>query len=160
MGVGKHVMIDRNTRCMAYTVLSTAEGGPRAAGGGKLVAAPWTVYSPTSDVSALTVTVDRDRIFNAPVFDYARVDEYSTPAYINNVYGYYGVSPGAGIGTATSTTTTGATTGAAATSGAARTGATASPGAAASAPATASPGAMRSPATAASPGGRASPSSR
>jgi hypothetical protein len=67
----KDVMIDSSTGCMAYTVLSTGEGGPRAAGGGKFVAVPWAVYSPASDVSALIVTVDRERIYSAPVFDYA-----------------------------------------------------------------------------------------
>src|SRR6266581_5172391 len=48
VGVVKDVVIDRSTGCMAYTVLSTAEGGARAAGGGRVVAVPWAVYSPTS----------------------------------------------------------------------------------------------------------------
>jgi len=52
---------------MAYTVLSAGGGGARVGGEGKLIAAPWTVYSPASDASVLTVTVDRDRIYNAPV---------------------------------------------------------------------------------------------
>jgi hypothetical protein len=52
---------------MAYTVLSTGGGGARVSGGGKMVAVPWTVYSPTTDLSALTVTVDRERIYSAPV---------------------------------------------------------------------------------------------
>src|SRR5881397_4338135 len=122
IGVIKDVMIDRSTGCMAYTVLSTGEGGARAASGGKLVAVPWAVYSPTSDVTALTVTVDRERIYSAPVFDYARIDEYSRPDYITNVYSYYGVSPGAavGVGVSSGTTTTGATT----TTGTTTTGAT------------------------------------
>jgi sporulation protein YlmC with PRC-barrel domain len=55
IGVIKDVMIDSSTGCMAYTVLSTGEGGARAAGGGKFVAVPWAVYSPTTDVSLLTV---------------------------------------------------------------------------------------------------------
>jgi PRC-barrel domain len=36
IGTIKDVVIDRSTGCMAYTVLSTGEGGTRAAGGGKL----------------------------------------------------------------------------------------------------------------------------
>ncbi len=156
IGVVKDVMIDRSTGCMAYTVLSTGEGGARAAGGGgKLVAVPWAVYSPTSDVSALTVTVDRERIYSAPVFDYARIDEYSRPDYITNVYSYYGVSPGAEVGAGVSrTTTTGATSGATGGAGAAR-----SPVQGASPAATTSP-ATRSPAERESPAGRASPSPR
>ena len=155
IGVVKDVMIDRSTGCMAYTVLSTGEGGARAAGGGKLVAVPWAVYSPTSDVTALTVTVDRERIYSAPVFDYARIDEYSRPDYITNVYSYYGVSPGAEVGAGVSrTTTTGATSGETSGAGAAR-----SPVQGASPAATTSP-ATRSPAQRESPAGRASPSPR
>src|SRR5438552_15846513 len=131
IGTVKDVVLDRNTGCMAYTVLSTSGGGGgRVSGGGKMVAVPWTVYSPTSDLSALTVTVDRERIYNAPVFDYASIEEYSRPEYISSVYSYYGVSPSAAVGVGvsggTSTTTTGAattTTGAAAGAGA-RAGAT------------------------------------
>ena len=151
IGVVKDVMIDSSTGCMAYTVLSAGEGGGRAAGGGKLVAVPWAVYSPTSDLSALTVTVDRERIYSAPVFDYARIDEYSRPDYITNVYSYYGVSPGAEIGAGVSrTSTTGVSTGT--TSGA---------GAAGSPPAeSVSPAPKRSPGQAASPAGRGSPSPR
>src|SRR5881394_888909 len=158
IGTVKDVVLDRNTGCMAYTVLSTSGGGGggRVSGGGKMVAVPWTVYSPTSDVSALTVTVDRDRIYNAPVFDYARIEEYSRPDYINNVYSYYGVSPGAAVGGGvsggTSTTTTGAnTTTGAATGAGARTGAAASPAGAASP--------ERSP-MGTSPTGRGSPAAR
>ena len=125
IGTIKDVVIDRNTGCMAYTVLSTGGGGGRVAGGGgKMVAVPWSVYSPQSDLSTYTVTVERERIFNAPVFEYARIEEYSRPDYINNVYSYYGVSPGVGVGVGVSggasTTTTGAattTTGAATTAG-------------------------------------------
>src|SRR5881397_1628964 len=141
IGVVKDVMIDRSTGCMAYTVLSTGEGGARAAGGGKLVAVPWAVYSPTSDLSALTVTVDRERIYSAPVFDYARIEEYSRPDYITNVYSYYGVSAGAavGVGVSSGTTTTGATT----TTGTTTTGATT--GATTAAGTTASPAGASSP---------------
>jgi sporulation protein YlmC with PRC-barrel domain len=159
IGTVKDVVLDRSTGCMAYTVLSTTGGGGGGvSGGGKMVAVPWSVYSPTSDLSALTVTVDRERIYSAPVFDYARIEEYSRPEYISSVYSYYGVSPGAAVGVGvsggTSTTTTGAAT---TTTGAAtRAGTTASPGGAASPPETPSAAATRSPAETASPGGRAS----
>jgi sporulation protein YlmC with PRC-barrel domain len=41
VGVIKDVVIERNSGCMAYTVLSTEGGGGRATGGVKLVAVPW-----------------------------------------------------------------------------------------------------------------------
>src|SRR5438067_2077880 len=106
IGVVKDVVLDRNTGCMAYTVLSTGGTSTRVSGGGKTVAVPWTVYAATSDPSVMTVRVERDRIYNAPAFDYARIDEYSTPAYINNVYSYYGVQPGVGVGVGVSGATT------------------------------------------------------
>src|SRR5881392_4131408 len=138
IGTVKDIVLDRNTGCLAYTVLSTTGGGggTRVTGGGKMVAVPWAVYSPSTDVNVLTVTVDRDRIYNAPVFDYARIDEYSRPEYITNVYSYYGVSSGAAVGvgvsgsttTGANTTTAGNTTTGAASGGAARAGASVTPG--------------------------------
>ena len=144
IGTVKDIVLDRSTGCLAYTVVSTSGGGggTRATGGGKMVAVPWAVYSPSSDLNVLTVTVDRDRIYSAPVFDYARIEEYSRPEYITNVYSYYGVSQGASVGvgvsgsnTTGSTTTSGATTttgASTATSASERAGAAASPGTAAS----------------------------
>ena len=154
IGVVKDVVLDSNTGCMAYTVLSAGGTGTRVTGQTKTVAVPWAVYTPSADMSVLTVRVDRDRIYNAPVFDYARINEYETTGYINNVYSYYGVTPQAGIGvsggtsgtTTTGTTTTGTTTTGAtgAATGAASPMATASPRAAYSPAATASPRATRS----------------
>ena len=141
IGTVKDIVLDRSTGCLAYTVVSTSGGGggARASGGSKMVAVPWAVYSPSSDLNVLTVTVDRERIYNAPVFDYARIEEYSRPDYISNVYSYYGVSGGAAVGVGVSgstttgtTTTTGATTATGAASGtSANAGANASPGASA-----------------------------
>src|SRR5207248_1246738 len=75
VGVVKDVVLDRNTGCMAYTVLSTGGTGTRVTGCAKTVAVPWTVYTTTSDPSVMTVRVERDRVYNAPAFDYARIDE-------------------------------------------------------------------------------------
>src|SRR5689334_4186373 len=56
VGVVKDVVLDRNTGCMAYTVLSTGGGTvARGAEGTKTVAVPWTVYTATSDPSVMTV---------------------------------------------------------------------------------------------------------
>src|SRR5215211_3835649 len=155
IGTVKDIVLDRSTGCLAYTVVSTSGGGggARASGGGKMVAVPWAVYSPSSDLNVLTVTVDRDRIYNAPVFDYTRIEEYSRPDYISNVYSYYGVSGGAAVGVGVSgstttgtTTTTGATTATSAAAGrSAAAGASGSPGGAASPVATPPGGAKASP---------------
>jgi sporulation protein YlmC with PRC-barrel domain len=95
IGVIKDIVLDRNTGCMAYTVIATGgEGTGITSGGGKIVAVPWAVYSLTSDLTVLTVSAAREKIFNAPAFDYTRMDEYARPDYIDNIYSYYGVSPG------------------------------------------------------------------
>ena len=152
IGTVKDVVLDRNSGCMAYTVLTTGGTSTRVSGGGKTVAVPWTVYTATSDPSVMTVRVERDRIYNAPAFDYARIDEYSTPAYINNVYSYYGVQPGVGVGVGVSgATTTGAY--GTQTNVTGQTNATASPAAAASPAATA----MASPSAAAAASASATP---
>src|SRR5436305_7599827 len=107
IGVVKDVVLYRNSGCMAYTVLSTGGTSTRVTGGGKTVAVPWTAYTTTSDPSVMTVRAERDRAYNAPAFDYARIDEHSTSGSINNVYSYYGVTPGvaAGVGVRGTTTT-------------------------------------------------------
>jgi sporulation protein YlmC with PRC-barrel domain len=103
IGVIKDIVIDRTSGYIAYTVVSTGgEGTGVSDGGGKIVAVPWAVYSPTSDPSVFTVNVDRDKIYNAPAFEYARMDEYARPDYIDNVYSYYGVSPGPKVAVAPS----------------------------------------------------------
>ena len=108
VGIIKDVVIDRGNGCMAYTVVSTGGAGTGfISGAGKIVAIPWTVYSPTSDLSVLTVNVDRDKIYNAPAFDYTRMDEYARPDYIDNIYSYYGVSPGPRTAAAAGTDVTG-----------------------------------------------------
>src|SRR5882762_7158756 len=110
VGVVKDVVIDRSTGCMAYTVLSAGGTWTRITGQAKVVAVPWAVYSLSADASVLTVRVERDKIYNAPVFEYSRIDEYSTTGYINNVYSYYGVSAQVGVSGQTSVTGSAATT--------------------------------------------------
>ncbi len=149
IGTVKDIVLDRNTGCLAYTVVSTTGGGgTHKGGGGKMVAVPWAVFSPSSDLNVLTVTVDRERIYNAPVFDYARIDEYSRPDYITNVYSYYGVSGGGAVGVGVSggtrtgtSTTTGATTSTGATTATGAAGTSQREGASATPPGTGSPAA-------------------
>src|SRR6202011_4294066 len=99
VGVVKDVVLDRSNGCMAYTVLSAGGTGARVTGQAKMVAVPWSVYSVSPDMSYLTVSVERDRIYNGPVFEYSRI---SDPSFTGTVYSTYGVSAGLG-----STTTTG-----------------------------------------------------
>jgi sporulation protein YlmC with PRC-barrel domain len=124
IGIVKDVVLDRSNGCMAYTVVSTGAGTDFVSGSGKIVAIPWAVYSPTADLSVLTVNVDRAKIYHAPAFEYTRMDEYARPDYINNIYSYYGVSPGPRTAVAAGTDVTGTA------------GATASPGEVASPAAT------------------------
>jgi len=65
--------------------------------GAKMVAVPWAVYATAAEPNVLTAQVDRERIYNAPAFEYTRINEYATSAWMNNVYSYYGVSAQAGV---------------------------------------------------------------
>src|SRR5438067_8660297 len=147
VGVVKDVVLDRSNGCMAYTVLSAGGTGTRVTGQSKMVAVPWSVYSVSPDMSYLTVSVERDRIYNAPVFEYSRISDTS---FTSTVYSSFGVSAGVGVSGATSTTTGASTT--TGTSTQTQSSAYSSPGASASAPAgaSASPAASMTPSTAAS----------
>jgi len=161
IGVLKDVVIDSSNGCMAYTVVSTGgEGTGVTSGGGKIIALPWAVYSPTSDLSVLTVNVSPDKIFNAPPFDYGRMDEYARPDYINNVYSYYGVTAGPPQAVAASGRSE-AGTDATGTAGAtASPGEVASPGPIATVPQDKGPSVHSQPASAATPDGESTEHSR
>src|SRR5436853_1757852 len=89
VGVVKDVVLDHSNGCMAYTVLSAGGTGTRVTGQAKLAAVPWSVYSVSPDMSYLSVSVERDRIFNAPVFEYSRVGDVS---FTSGVYSHFGQS--------------------------------------------------------------------
>ena len=91
VGVIKDFVLDRNTGCLAYVVLSTGKGGVLSTST-KTVAAPWAVFSASSDPKVYTTRIEREKIYSAPVWESTRVEEYSRTDYLNNVYGYYGVT--------------------------------------------------------------------
>jgi sporulation protein YlmC with PRC-barrel domain len=159
IGVVKDVVLERSNGCLAYTVLSTGGGGSRITGQSKLVAVPWSVYTVSPDASYLTVNIERDRIYNAPVFEYSRI---SDAAYISNVYSHFNVSAGVSNTTMTgaTTATTGATTGTTGSTTQTQGGAAVSPTASPGASASVSPGASASPSVSASaaPSATVSPS--
>src|SRR4051794_37094969 len=109
VGVIKDVVLDRESGCMAYTVLETnGDAGSTAGSSGgssrtttttthKTVAMPWTAFSATSDPTVYTTQIQRERIYSAPVYDYGHIEEYSRPDYISGIYNYYGVQPAVGV---------------------------------------------------------------
>src|ERR1700694_2810840 len=90
VGVIKDFVLDRNTGCLAYVVVSASKGGVLTSS--KTVAAPWSVFSVSSDPRVYTTRIEREKIYSAPVWESTRVEEYSRTDYLNNVYGYYGVT--------------------------------------------------------------------
>lgn len=104
VGVVKDVVLDRSNGCMAYTVLSTGGSGARVTGQSKMVAVPWSVYSVAPDMTYLTTSVERDRIYNAPAFEYSRIGD---TAFTTSIYSAFGVSGGVGV---SNTATTGVNT--------------------------------------------------
>jgi len=110
VGIIKDVVLDRQTGCMAYTVLETTGDAGRTAGSStttttrKTVAMPYTAFQTTGDPTVYTTTIQRERIYNAPAFEYSRIEEYSRPEYVSGVYSYYGVQPAVGINVGVSRT--------------------------------------------------------
>src|SRR5256714_6850366 len=139
VGVVKDVVIDRGNGCMAYTVLSAGGTGTRVTGQSKMVAVPWSVYTVSPDMSYLTTTIERDRIYNGPVFEYSRIGD---PSFTTSVYSSFGVSAGVAVSNATTTTGASTTTGATTQT---QTNANAAPSASIAAGASASPGMSASP---------------
>ncbi|MEY2489675.1 MAG: hypothetical protein QOC70_1617 [Verrucomicrobiota bacterium] len=90
VGVIKDFVLDRNTGCLAYVVLSTGKDGVLTTST-KMVAAPWAVFTVSSDPKVYITRVEREKIYSAPVWESTRVEEYSRTEYLNSVYGYYGV---------------------------------------------------------------------
>ena len=90
IGQISNVVLDRDTGCMAYVVLSTTESG----GAGRSVAVPWSIFASGSDEHTYQVTVNRQILESAPVWESSRIDEYSRPEWVRHVYSYYGVQPG------------------------------------------------------------------
>src|SRR3954447_15044003 len=136
VGEIKDVVLDRSSGCLAYVVLSTRGGGTTTTTT-KTVAAPWSVFSASSEPRVFMTRIEREKIYSAPVWESTRIEEYSRPEYINQVYGYYGVTPSFSVGVTstsgtTGTTTTGTTSGATTTNTSASTNASATPAATAS----------------------------
>ena len=112
VGVIKDFVLDRNTGCLAYVVVSTGKGGVLSTDT-KTVAAPWTVFFVSSDPKVYVTRIEREKIYSAPVWESTRVEEYTRTDYLNNVYTYYGVpaprfNAEMSVGT-TNTTATGVT---------------------------------------------------
>ena len=117
IGVIKDVVLDRDTGCMAYTVLETTGAANVASSSGaktttttttrKTVAMPWTAVRSTNDPTIYTTQIQRERIYSAPAYDYGHIDQYSRPEYISGVYSYYGVQPAVGVNIGISSTSRG-----------------------------------------------------
>src|SRR5205814_3554998 len=98
VGEIKDVVLDSNTGCVAYTVLATGGTARRVTGTAKTVVVPWTVYSGISpEEHVYTVRVEKEKIYSAPVFEYSRIHEYSSPQWVSQIYAHYGVSVNEGV---------------------------------------------------------------
>lgn len=76
VGVIKDFVLDRSTGCLAYVVLSTGKDGVLTTST-KTVAAPWAVFTVSSDPRTYITRVEREKIYSAPVWESTRIEEYS-----------------------------------------------------------------------------------
>src|SRR2546421_13036371 len=78
VGEIKDVVLDRSSGCLAYVVLSTRGGGTTTTTT-KTVAAPWSVFSASSEPRVYMTRIEREKIYSAPVWESTRIEEYSRP---------------------------------------------------------------------------------
>src|SRR4030095_11030970 len=82
VGEIKDFVLDRNTGCLAYVVLSTRGGGTSSGSTTttttttKTVSAPWSVFSVSSEPRVYTTRIEREKIYAAPVWESTRIEEY------------------------------------------------------------------------------------
>jgi len=82
-GTVQDVVLDPNTGCARFVLIQT---------GGRTVAAPYQILHSTGSGS-YTVTVDRERLVSAPVVNEENIEEFASPEFTQQIYGYYGVNP-------------------------------------------------------------------
>src|SRR6476646_7464959 len=69
VGVIKDFVLDRTTGCLAYVVISTGKGGTLTTTETKTVAAPWTIFSASSEPKVYVTRIERERLYSAPIWE-------------------------------------------------------------------------------------------
>src|SRR5438067_7043418 len=77
VGEIKDVVLDRSSGSLAYVVLSTRGGGTTTTV--KTVAAPWSIFSASSEPRVYLTRIEPERIYSAPVWESTPIEEYSRP---------------------------------------------------------------------------------
>lgn len=90
LGDIKDLMIDLQTGRIAYVVLSF---GGFLGFGDKLFAIPWGAMKLDTEDHAFVLSVDKERLENAPGFDKDHWPDTSDPRWHSQMHEYYRVSP-------------------------------------------------------------------
>jgi sporulation protein YlmC with PRC-barrel domain len=90
IGKIKELMLDLNSRRVAYAVLSF--GGIFGIGD-KLFAIPWEMIEVNTTNHQVVIDISKDKLKNAPGFDKNNWPDTANPAWLTEVYDYYGYPP-------------------------------------------------------------------
>lgn len=90
LGDIKEIMLDMSTGKVAYAVLSF--GGVLGMGE-KLFAVPWDALELDTENERFTLSVDKERLENAPGFDKDHWPNMADQSWINEIHTYYGTKP-------------------------------------------------------------------
>ena len=90
LGRIEDLMIDLNSGCVAYAVLSF---GGFLGMGDKFFALPWEALKVDTDREKVILDVDKELLKSAPGFDKDNWPDTSEHAWLVDVYEYYGYKP-------------------------------------------------------------------
>ena len=86
LGEIKEIMLDMSNGRIAYAVLSF---GSFMGVGEKLFAVPWSALTLDTHNKRFVLTVEKERLKNAPGFDKERWPDMADPTWAKNIHSYY-----------------------------------------------------------------------
>lgn len=90
LGEIEEVMIDLETGCVAYAVLSF---GGFLGLGDKLFAMPWKALRMDPEEKVFILDIEKERLKNAPGFDKENWPDMADPRWGTEIHTYYGYDP-------------------------------------------------------------------
>lgn len=90
LGKLEEIMLDLNSGCVAYVVLSF--GGVMGIGD-KFFAIPWAALTVDLENKQIVMDITQERLKNAPGFDKDNWPKTPDREWLGEVYGYYGYNP-------------------------------------------------------------------
>ncbi|KTC64991.1 PRC-barrel domain-containing protein (plasmid) [Legionella adelaidensis] len=90
LGEIEELMLDKVAGTVEYVVVSF---GGFLGLGEKLFAMPWSIFNYNKERECFVITVDKEKLENAPGFDRDHWPDISSPTWTASINNYYGIRP-------------------------------------------------------------------